>query len=205
MSKESKQHQDEVTKDWQQFKDAHAVAHDGEALAEVSSDNENSHASALESPSYLELEEKLTLAEQQAHENWEKSVRAIAELENVRRRTEREVSNAHRYGVEKFIQEMLPVMDSLEQALQMAQAHEDEGMREGLSLTIKLFMGGLEKFGVVQLNPEGETFDPQRHEAMSMQQIPGAAANSIIAVFQKGYSLHDRVIRPARVIVATGG
>lgn len=200
MSNESKKHEEQVAKDWQQFKAAHETDEQSETVSE-----EASETCALESPSYLELEEKLTLAEQQAHEHWEKSVRAIAELENVRRRAERDVTNAHRYGVEKFVQEMLPVMDSLEQALQMATSNQDEGMREGISLTIKLFMGGLEKFGVVQLNPEGETFDPQRHEAMSMQKVADAAPNSIIAVFQKGYALHDRVIRPARVIVAAAG
>lgn len=118
-----------------------------ESSEEEREDDEEGGASggeaALEHPSYAVLEEKLTLAEQQAHENWEKAVRAMAELENVRRRAERDVANAHRYGLEKLIHGFLPVIDSLEQALQLAEKHADESMREGLSLTIKLFMDAL--------------------------------------------------------------
>lgn len=155
-------------------------------------------ASALEHPDYTALEEKLTLAEQQAHENWEKAVRAQAELANVRTRAERDVANAHKYGVEKLINALLPVIDSLEQAMSMAQ---DQAMQEGLALTLKLFMDVLTKQEVTQINPEGEAFDPQQHEAMSMQPNPALANNTVMAVFQKGYKLADRVIRPARVIV----
>lgn len=157
---------------------------------------------SLEHSSYKELSEQLTLAEQKAHDNWEKSVRAMAELDNVRRRAEREIANAHRYGAEKLLSSLLPVVDSLEQALQMAAKEEDAAMREGLELTMKLFVDVLEKFDVQQIDPMGLPFDPQEHEAMSMQDAPGAAPNTVIAVFQKGYKLNDRVIRPARVIVA---
>lgn len=157
---------------------------------------------SLDHPSYIELSEKLTLAEQQAHENWEKAVRAQAELDNVRRRAEREVANAHRYGVEKLISDLLPVIDSLEQALQLAVKAEDSSMREGLELTLKLFTDVLKKFEVQQIDPVGMPFDPQLHEAMSMQDAPGAEPNTVLAVFQKGYKLSDRVIRPARVVVA---
>lgn len=155
---------------------------------------------ALSHPDYEELEEKLTLAEQKAHENWEKATRALAELENVRRRAEREVSNAHRYSIDKLLQALLPVADSLEQALQIAE--KDSQMAEGLELTLKLFLGVLEKQGVTQLNPEGELFDPKEHEAMTMQEAGTAQPNTVLAVFQKGYKLHDRIIRPARVVVA---
>ncbi len=157
---------------------------------------------ALDHPSYKSLEEKLTLAEQQAHENWEKSVRALAELDNVRRRAEREVANAYRYSLEKFITSLLPVADSLEQAIQLADKHEDKAMHEGLELTMKLFHDTLSKHEVVQLNPEGVLFNPQEHEAMSMQETKEVPNNTVIAVFQKGYKLSDRVIRPARVIVS---
>ncbi|MCE0724541.1 MULTISPECIES: nucleotide exchange factor GrpE [Legionella] len=157
---------------------------------------------SLDHPNYIELSEKLTLAEQQSHENWEKAVRAQAELDNVRRRAEREVANAHRYGVEKLITDLLPVIDSLEQALQLAVKAEDVSMHEGLELTLKLFMDVLKKFEVQQIDPMGTPFDPQLHEAMSMQAAPDAEPNIVLAVFQKGYKLSDRVIRPARVVVS---
>lgn len=156
----------------------------------------------LEHPSYKHLEEKLTLAEQTAHEHWEKSVRALAELENVRRRAERDVAQAHRYSLEKFARELLPVMDSLEQALQLANQEAKTAMGEGLELTVKLFLNVLEKFEVQQINPIEAMFNPQEHEAMSMQETDEAKPNTVLAVFQKGYKLHDRIIRPARVVVA---
>jgi len=194
-------------KDWKKFKEENSMAEDFEN-DDVVNENENEElamdSNALEHPSYLALEEKLTLSEQKAHENWEKSVRAMAELDNVRRRAEREVANAHRYGVEKLVNSLLPVMDSLEQALQLADKHEDTSMHEGLELTMKLFLDALGKYEVQQLNPEGEQFDPKLHEAMSMQESKDVPSNTILGVFQKGYMLNDRIIRPARVIVAKG-
>ncbi|KTD24472.1 MULTISPECIES: nucleotide exchange factor GrpE [Legionella] len=193
------------SKDWRKIK-KESELDEMESSEEEREDDEEGGASggeaALEHPSYAVLEEKLTLAEQQAHENWEKAVRAMAELENVRRRAERDVANAHRYGLEKLIHGFLPVIDSLEQALQLAEKHADESMREGLSLTIKLFMDALKKLEVEQIDPLGAVFNPQEHEAMSMQEAKDAEPNTVLAVFQKGYKLNDRVIRPARVIVA---
>lgn len=190
-------------KNWQQFKEENQAqeATSTEENMDLGAEPEHEEES-LEHLSYEELSEKLTLAEQQAHENWEKSVRALAELDNVRRRAEREVDNAHRYGAEKLISSLLPVMDSLEQALQMAAKEEDAAMREGLELTMKLFLDALQKFDVQQLDPMGLPFNPQEHEAMTMQEAPDVAPNTVVAVFQKGYKLSDRVIRPARVIVS---
>lgn len=188
-------------KDWKKFKEEHDVFDD----AELGQDDDLASASvesALEAPSIESLETKLDAAEKLAHENWEKSVRAMAELENVKRRAEREVANAHKYGSEKLISSLLPVLDSLEQALQLTEKSGDEPMKEGLELTMKLFLDALHKFDVEQLHPEGEPFNPQEHEAMSMIDVPGAAPNSVVNVFQKGYKLSDRVIRPARVIVS---
>ncbi|KTD09060.1 Heat-shock protein GrpE(HSP-70 cofactor) [Legionella gratiana] len=194
-------------KDWHQFKEQHLneeqQSNDAqdESLEEALDLIEPQEAS-LEHPNYAELSEKLTLAEQQAHESWEKAVRAQAELDNFRRRAEREIANAHRYGVEKLISSLLPVIDSLEQALQLAIKAEDASMREGLELTLKLFVDALQKFEVQQIDPIGAPFDPQLHEAMSMQDAPDAEPNTVLAVFQKGYKLSDRVIRPARVVVS---
>lgn len=184
-------------KDWKKFKEESLFQED-EGLNDLLGDMESNPE--LEHASYLQLEEKLTLAEQKAHENWEKSVRALAELDNVRRRAEREVANAHRYGSEKLLTSLLPIVDSLEQALQLAEG--DKAMHEGLELTMRLFLDVLKKHDVEQLDPMGELFDPQTHEAMSMQPSTEIAPNHIMAVFQKGYRLNDRIIRPARVIVA---
>lgn len=194
MSKQNK-------KDWKKFKEGHKE--ENVTLEEETREELQNQEPALGHPSYTALEEQLTLAEQKAHENWEKSVRALAELDNVRRRMEREVANAHKYGVEKLISALLPVVDSLEQALQLADKNSDPAMHEGLELTMKLFLDVLQKFDVEQIDPLGEVFDPQQHEAMSMQPAPGTPPNSVIMVFQKGYKLSDRVIRPARVIVST--
>ncbi|MFZ4076846.1 MAG: nucleotide exchange factor GrpE [Legionellaceae bacterium] len=187
---------DKAKKDWKKVIEDHALL-DDEALEKT-----DEAAVALEHPSYEGLEEKLTLAEQQVHDHWEKLTRAMAEMDNMRRRTEREVANAHRYGTEKLLTALLPVVDSLEQAEQLAQTHGDRSMHEGMALTMKLLLDVLEKAGVTQLNPVGEVFNPQLHEAMSMQESADVAPNTVLVVFQKGYSLSDRVIRPARVIVS---
>jgi molecular chaperone GrpE len=190
-------------KDWSKFKEEfqehNEFAEEEELLDE---EVQEPIEAALDHPNYQALEDQLTLAEQKAHENWEKSVRAAAELDNVRRRMEREVTNAHKYGAEKLLSSLLPIMDSLEQALQLAEKSADNAMHEGLELTMRLFIDVLNKFDVTQLDPMGEVFDPQQHEAMAMQAVPDAAPNTVIAVFQKGYKLNDRVIRPARVVVA---
>lgn len=192
-------------KNWHKIKESSEL--EDEFLENEDSDEEEvvspePNENALEHPSYAALEEQLTLAEQKAHENWEKAVRAMAEVDNIRRRAERDVANAHRYSLEKIINALLPVVDSLAQALQLCEKEGQEGMKEGLELTMKLFIDALEKHGVTEINPEGAPFDPQEHEAMSIQEVPGVAANTVLTVFQKGYKLNDRLIRPARVIVA---
>lgn len=198
MKKEKK----EMHKNWGKIKEESEAMEKRDEYIEEDEELDESlkKEEALDYPSHDDLEEKLTQAEQKAHENWEKAVRAMAELENIRQRSEREISKAHRYGAEKLLTSFLPVADSLEQALQLST--NDTQMQEGLTLTLKLFLDVLEKNGVIQLNPEGETFNPQEHEAMTMQESEEAAPNTVIAVFQKGYRLYDRVIRPARVVVA---
>ncbi len=192
---------EKTNKDWKKFKEESDVVDGRDDV--LTTDSHEDGGNALEHLSYLELEEKLTLAEQQVHENWEKSVRAMAELENVRRRADREVTNAHRYSLEKLITSLLPVIDSLEQALQLADKSGDTSMHEGLDLTMKLFVDVLKKYDVQQLDPQGEAFDPQQHEAMSIQESTDVPPSTILSVFQKGYILSgDRVIRPARVIVS---
>ncbi len=192
---------DEKKKEWQRIKEeAERELDMDETEAENASESEET--ASLEHLDYEELEEKLTLSEQKAHEHWEQVVSLQAELMNVRRRADRDVENAHRYGVEKLITSLLPVLDSLEQALQLAEKDGNQGMKEGLELTIKLFLDVLEKSEVEQINPHGQSFDPQHHEAMSAVPSADVPANTVLEVFQKGYKLNERVIRPARVIVS---
>lgn len=191
-------------KDWKKFKEENMQKdefYDDEAIDEML-EEESSEILGLEHPNYAELEDKLTLTEKKMHENWEKAARAMAELENVRRRAEKDIASAHKFGVEKFVNGLLPVVDSLEQAIQLAEKDKGSSMYEGLDLTMKLFLDVLTKNGVEQINPLGEMFNPELHEAMSMQQVADAKTNTVIVVFQKGYKLHDRVIRAARVVVA---
>jgi molecular chaperone GrpE len=190
-------------KDWKKFKDENLAKEFADNdLDEDSIEDDAEEVKTIEHASYAELEEKLNLTEKKMHENWETATRAMAELENVRRRAERDVSNAHKYGLEKLIDGVLPVIDSLEQALLLAKNAENSSLYEGLALTMKLFLDVLSKWNVVQINPLGEMFNPDCHEAMSMQAADDVKPNTVLLVFQQGYKLNDRVIRPARVIVS---
>ncbi len=156
---------------------------------------------SLNYASHAELEEQLTLSEQKARENWDKATRIAAELENVRRRGQLDVENARLFGLEKFIASLLPVIDSLEQAYQLVDESTHQAMFQGLELTLKLFLDVLTKHNVVQIDPVGDKFDPHKHEAMLIQEAD-AVPNTVLTVLQKGYCLNNRIIRPARVIVA---
>ncbi|MEQ6886573.1 nucleotide exchange factor GrpE [Salicola sp. Rm-C-2C1-2] len=144
----------------------------------------------------------------QLEEQKEEVMRAKAEMQNIRRRADIDVEKAHKFGVEKFVKELLPVVDSLEKAVESTQGQEVQSeevltrIKEGVDMTLDMFVGALEKFNVEQINPVGEPFDPQKHEAMSMVPSNEAEPNTVIAVMQKGYLLHDRVVRPAMVMVA---
>ncbi len=156
----------------------------------------------------LEEAESLTTlledARSKADEHWNELLRARAEIENQRRRFERELENAHKFALEKFSGELLAVADSLELAVNAAnqEGASVEGLRDGSELTLKMLLQVLEKHGVRQVDPAGEKFDPQHHEAMSMQPSAEAEPNSVLFVVQKGYQLNERLIRPARVVVA---
>ena len=152
-----------------------------------------------------ELQLQLEDARTKVDEHWEQILRLQAELDNTRRRAERDVENAHKYGLERFANELLPVKDSLELGLQAANAGEEgavEKLREGTELTLKMLNAAMEKFGLKEVNPVGEPFDPQLHQAMTMQESKEHAPNTVVAVMQKGYLLNDRLIRPAMVMVA---
>lgn len=144
------------------------------------------------------------LAELQAKadENWDKFLRASAELENVRKRAARDVENAHKFALERFASDLLSVCDSLEMALTADQEASAESLREGSGATLKLLASVMQRFGVEELDPEGEPFDPAFHEAMTMQPSDDVEPGSVVTVFQKGYALNGRLLRPARVVVA---
>ena len=140
------------------------------------------------------------LAEQQ-----DSVLRSQAEVQNMRRRCEQDVERAHKFALEKFSSDLLPVMDSLERALQAVPNAEDESVSalyEGVELTLKGFLETLTKYSLEQLDPEGEPFDPQQHEAMSMVENDDVEPNTVLTVVQKGYVLNGRVIRPAMVMVS---
>jgi len=185
-------------------KDWAAVAGEESAPETPSDTAEQEPMKTLEHPEYEELESKLTEMEEKANEHWNQFLRAQAEVDNVRRRAERDVSHAHKFALEKFVQELLPVIDSLERGLEHKVDHDPglQSMHEGMELTMNMFLKALEKFGVVQLNPVGEAFNPDHHEAISMQEGAKAESNTVLAVVQRGYLLNDRLVRPAMVVVS---
>jgi molecular chaperone GrpE len=149
-----------------------------------------------------DLEQELATAQAAADENWAKYLRAVAELDNVRKRAARDVENARRYGVEGLAAELLSVADSLEMALETGAQAPAESLLEGGRATLKQLQSAMEKFGITVVSPEGHPFDPELHEAMSVQESATAEPNTVLAVVQRGYLLNGRLLRPARVIVA---
>jgi len=150
------------------------------------------------------LQQALADSEERARSHWEQYLRAVAELDNVRKRVQRDIEAANRYGLEKFAAELLPVKDSLERAVQSAPGADARSLREGQEATLQLLTRALEKLGVTVIDPQGEPFDPTRHEAMMAQESATAEPDSVLQVVQPGYELNGRLLRPARVIVARG-
>jgi len=150
------------------------------------------------------LQQQLAAALTMAQQEKERSLRTAAEMENLRRRAAMDVEKAHKFALEKFAGELLPVIDSLERALEMSD-RENELLKptlEGVELTLRSMLNAVGKFGVLPIDPQGESFDPNRHQAMSMVENPNVAPNTVLAVMQKGYELNGRVIRPAMVMLA---
>ena len=134
--------------------------------------------------------------------NHDRYLRAVAELENVRKRAARDVEKARRYGLERLAQALLPVIDSLEAGLASAEQATAESLLDGKRATMRLMYSALEQVGIKELDPHGEPFDPALHEAMAVAPSDNAEPGTVIEVFQKGYSIHDRLLRAARVVVA---
>lgn len=150
------------------------------------------------------MSSELAALQKKADEHYDQLVRAHAEIENLKRRHTQELEKAHKYALDKFVGELLTIWDSLELGLQAAQNDEADvaSLREGTELTVKMFGDVMEKFNVERINPEGESFNPEFHQAMSMVPNAEMAPNTVMAVMQKGVSLNGRLIRPAMVVVS---
>lgn len=156
-------------------------------------------------PEAQELHLMLEDARNKADEHWNQLLRVQAEMENLRRRAERDVESAHKYALEKFAAALLPVKDSLEMGLSAASGGEGEvltRLKEGTELTLKMLVSALEKFGIKEVDPVGQPFNPDMHQAMTMQPSADHPANTVLAVMQKGYTLNERLLRPAMVVVS---
>ncbi len=144
----------------------------------------------------------LEAAEAKAAENWDRYLRAAAEVENVRKRAGRDVEKARKFALEAFGRDLLAVKDSLEMGIQAAENADAESLLEGKEATLKLLAQTFERYGIEELDPVGEPFNPEHHEAMTMQPSADAEPGSVLAVVQKGYLLNGRLLRPAMVVVA---
>lgn len=161
-------------------------------------------AEQAEAATVDELAAKLAAAEGKAQENWDLALRTKAEMDNLRRRTERELENAHKFALERIAQELLGVRDSLEMGLAAAKGENAEvaSLVQGTELTLKMLATVMEKFAIKEVHPLDQAFNPELHQAISMLEVPGKAPNTVINVMQKGYTLNDRLIRPAMVVVS---
>lgn len=184
--------------------------------------NEESDNNELENPEHEQVESEATAetdsvetaedlaalleeAQKKAEANWEEVLRARADMENLRRRQSRDLENAHKHALDKFVSELLPIYDSMELGVNAASGEEAslEGVRGGLDMTMKMFLTSIAKFGLEQVNPEqGDDFDPECHQAMAMQPVEGIEANKVITVAQKGFQFNGRLLRPAMVVVS---
>ncbi|MGE4593909.1 MAG: nucleotide exchange factor GrpE [Gammaproteobacteria bacterium] len=164
---------------------------------------EEQKVEATETEEVLDIEAQLAVAQQSAKDNWDKVLRAQAEMENIKRRSVRDLENAHKYALDGFVKALLEVKDSLSMGLKSA-TEEDATIKhiiEGLEMTDKVFASTLEKFGVETLNPVGEKFNPELHEAVTMIPMPDKESNYVLNVVQVGFTLNGRLVRPAMVVV----
>lgn len=170
--------------------------------------NENSEAGEAQAPaaelSPEELAQALQIAREEAEKHWESVLRVRAEIENLRKRSQRDIEHAHKYGLERFVEELLPIRDSMELGLTASREEgaSTEKMGEGLELTLRMLIGAMEKFGIEEIDPANAPFDPDFHQAMSMQEVEGVESGTVTTVVQKGFALNGRLVRPALVMVA---
>ena len=160
--------------------------------------------SAAETASGDDLAARVQVLEEQLAAAQDQSLRAVAELQNIRRRAEQDVEKAHKFALERFANDLLPVVDSLERGLEMTSATDEaiKPVREGMELTLKLFHDTLKRFQVEAVDPHGTPFNPEHHQAMAMEESTHVEPGSVLKVFQKGYLLNGRLLRPAMVVVS---
>lgn len=158
---------------------------------------------ASQIPKDDDLQEQLAQAQQSAKDNWDKLLRSQAEMENLKRRNAKDVENAHKFALGGFVKALLEVKDSLSMGIKTAQEEKAsvKHIIEGLKMTDKVFLSTLENFGVEMINPEGEVFNPELHEAVTMIPMPDKDSNSVLEVVQFGFTLNGRLVRPAMVVV----
>lgn len=172
---------------------------------ESSSQEKKDKPELLTEASHDLLIQQLNEAEQKANQYWERILRMQADNENLLRRTERDIANAHKYALERFINELLPIVDSLELCVSNSRDKLDgvaSSIIEGINLTLKMFYTAFEKFGIKQINPVSQPFDSEFQQAISMQVSKEVKPGTVINVLQKGYTLNNRLVRPALVIVS---
>lgn len=177
--------------------------HENTGLGDV--DQQPDKETAIDQTSLIQdLEQQLEEVTAKSEDYHDRFLRAKAEMENLRRRTDRELSNAHKYAVEKFARELLSVVDSLELGIQASESDDPEvlKLREGSELTLKLLLDIMEKFNIKPVGKVGDRFDPELHQAMTTQPSSDAEPDTVLQVMQKGYQIHDRLLRPALVIVS---
>ena len=150
-----------------------------------------------------DLQTQLEEAQQSAKDNWDKALRAQAEMENLKRRNAKDLENAHKFALDGFVKALLEVKDSLTMGLKTANEEKAtiEHIIEGLEMTDKVFLSTMEKFGVEVINPADEAFNPELHEAVTMVPMPDKESNSVLEVVQIGFTLNGRLVRPAMVVV----
>jgi molecular chaperone GrpE len=176
---------------------------DEQSVADEASETEIDAGEQVEDVDAEAEVSELEQARATATENWDRYLRTAAELENVRKRAARDVENAHRFALERFSKQLLAVRDSLEMGLAAADSANVESLLEGSEATLKILGTTMQQFGIEEVDPAGEPFDPEFHEAISMQPSDDVEPGSVVTVVQKGYSLNGRLLRPAMVIVAS--
>jgi len=199
------QSQDSTTENKAEGAEQDEAAVTGEVVEDTPQEEAAQQTPTPESDDPATLQAALDEARAKAEENWNNLVRLQAEMDNLRKRTTRDIEHAHKYALEKFVNELLPVIDSLELGISAAEdssGDEAGSLREGMELTLKKFQDVMSKFGVEPINPQGEKFNPEMHEAVSMQESNEYESNTVMSVVQKGYTLNDRLVRAAMVVVA---
>ncbi len=186
-------------KDWQKVIDQNKTQEPKETKAEPA-------LKSIEHPEYKQLQTKLTETEAKVNEFMNEVLRARAEAENTRRRAEHDIAKAHKFGLEKFALNLLPVVDSLEHGIASCDESNNDpklkNIRNGMELTLKMFLDTLQKQNIHQIDPLGKDFNPELHAAMSIKEDANVKPNTVVQVLQKGYTINERLLRPALVIVA---